>query len=204
MNCTFTGMNYLAHAYLSFNHKEILLGNMISDFVKGSSRFGYAVNVQHGIMLHRAIDSFTDTHEATKQAKEVFRKDYRLYSGPITDIVFDHYLANSAVYFNEYSLNHFTSNVYKTLEESSASFPPVFAQVFTYMRSENWLYNYRTQEGIRKSIRGLVRRATFLSDSETAFHLFKEHDALLNECFQNFFPSVKNFAKQQIEKLLAD
>lgn len=28
-------MNYLAHAFLSFNHQPILTGNMISDFVKG-------------------------------------------------------------------------------------------------------------------------------------------------------------------------
>jgi len=204
MNCTFIGMNYLAHAYLSFNHKEILLGNMISDFVKGSSRFGYAVNVQHGIMLHRAIDFFTDTHLATKEAKEVFRKDYRLYSAPIVDIVFDHFLANSDHYFTEASLHQFTVEVYNTLEDCSISFPPVFAHVFTYMRKENWLYDYRTRDGIRKSLRGLVRRATYLSDSETAFHLFNENYTFLNDCFHNFFPSVKNFAKQEIEKLLAD
>ena len=31
-------MNYLAHAYLSFNDPEILVGNMISDFVKGKKK----------------------------------------------------------------------------------------------------------------------------------------------------------------------
>ncbi|MBK7121978.1 MAG: hypothetical protein IPH68_03715 [Chitinophagaceae bacterium] len=30
-------MNYLAHAYLSFNDPEILLGNMISDYIKGKN-----------------------------------------------------------------------------------------------------------------------------------------------------------------------
>ena len=64
-------MNYLAHAYLSFNHPEILTGNMISDFVKGKKKFDYPTTIQKGIMLHRAIDQFTDTHEATKEAKEV-------------------------------------------------------------------------------------------------------------------------------------
>ena len=28
-------MNYLAHAYLSFGYSELLVGNLISDFVKG-------------------------------------------------------------------------------------------------------------------------------------------------------------------------
>ena len=66
-------MNYLAHAYLSFGHKEVLTGNMISDFVKGKARFQYPEGIQKGIMLHRAIDDFTDTHPATAIAKEIFR-----------------------------------------------------------------------------------------------------------------------------------
>ena len=62
-------MNYLAHAYLSFNEPEILVGNMISDFVKGKKKFDYSPGVQKGIALHRAIDNFTDYHTATKAAK---------------------------------------------------------------------------------------------------------------------------------------
>ena len=68
-------MNYLAHAYLSFNNPEILTGNMISDFIKGNKKLNYISGIQKGIMLHRAIDEFTDNHPATKLAKEFFRKD---------------------------------------------------------------------------------------------------------------------------------
>ena len=60
-------MNYLAHAFLSFRHPEILVGNMISDFVKGRKKDNYEDLVQKGIMLHRSIDSFTDLHEATSR-----------------------------------------------------------------------------------------------------------------------------------------
>ena len=35
----FKAMNYLAHAYLSFNKPDILAGNIISDFVKGKKKF---------------------------------------------------------------------------------------------------------------------------------------------------------------------
>ena len=31
-------MNYLAHAYLSFNRKDILVGNMISDFCQKAGK----------------------------------------------------------------------------------------------------------------------------------------------------------------------
>jgi acyl carrier protein phosphodiesterase len=38
-------MNYLAHAYLSFNEPEILTGNMISDFVKGKKKFEFSLTI---------------------------------------------------------------------------------------------------------------------------------------------------------------
>ncbi|KAF0239868.1 MAG: hypothetical protein FD183_1294 [Chitinophagaceae bacterium] len=50
-------MNYLAHAYLSFNEPSILLGNMISDYVKGKKQYDYPLLIQKGIHLHRAIDT---------------------------------------------------------------------------------------------------------------------------------------------------
>ena len=65
---------------------------MISDFVKGKKKFDYPAGIQKGIMLHRHIDNFTDTHEATREAKEIFRPHYRLYSGAFVDVVYDHCL----------------------------------------------------------------------------------------------------------------
>jgi len=42
-------MNFLAHAFLSFHHADILVGNMISDYVKGNQRFLFPVDIQKGI-----------------------------------------------------------------------------------------------------------------------------------------------------------
>ena len=64
-------MNFLAHAYLSFDHNDILVGNMISDFVKGNKKDLFSVNIQKGIVLHRAIDAFTDQHKATSSIKNI-------------------------------------------------------------------------------------------------------------------------------------
>ncbi len=89
----FYQMNFLAHALLSFGDEDFLTGNMISDFVKGKRKFDYPVAIQKGIHLHRMIDEFTDFHPITEKAKELFRYDYRLYSGPFVDIVYDHFLA---------------------------------------------------------------------------------------------------------------
>jgi acyl carrier protein phosphodiesterase len=202
MNCSFAGMNYLGHAYLSFNSPQILVGNMISDFVKGKERFGFSGNVQKGIALHRMIDEFTDNHPTTKKAMEVFRPSYRLYSAPIMDILFDHFLANDQSLFDDASLKEFTQITYRHLEDNSVHLPNRFVQVLTYMKAEDWLYNYKYPEGMRKSLYGLVRRASFIKESETAYKLFLENHNYLNECYLDFFPDVKQFAKQKFEELI--
>jgi acyl carrier protein phosphodiesterase len=69
------------------------------------------------------------------------------------------------------------------------------------MKAENWLYNYKYPEGIRKSLYGLIRRASFINESDTAYKLFLENHSYLNECYQLFFPDVKQFAKQKFEEL---
>jgi acyl carrier protein phosphodiesterase len=194
-------MNYLAHAYLSFNDPGILTGNMISDYVKGKKKFDYPSVIQNGIALHRAIDTFTDAHEATKEAKEIFRPAYRLYSGAFVDVVYDHFLAGDSNEFTEDSLHNFSLQVYKTLDGYTAHFPEKFANSFPYMKQHNWLYNYRTRWGIEKSLGGVVRRATYLTESETAFALFEQHYQLLQGCYRHFWTELKPFAKLQFELL---
>jgi acyl carrier protein phosphodiesterase len=195
-------MNYLAHAYLSFNYPEIIVGNMISDFVKGGAKLGFSGKIQKGIVLHRNIDEFTDNHPATKKAKEFFRPAYRLYSGAIIDVLYDHFLANDPDIFNETSLKEFSAGIYRQLEAHTSELPERFVHVFMYMRTQDWLFNYRSREGARKSLAGLVRRAAYLSESETAYNLFLEHYVSLNECYREFFTDVKLFAKQRLEALV--
>jgi len=176
---------------------------MISDFVKGRDKFGFSGNIQKGIALHRHIDEYTDAHAATKKAMEIFRPYYRLYSGPIMDVLYDYFLANDEKLFDDKSLKEFSQNTYRHLENNSIHLPNRFLQMFTYMKAEDWLYQYKYPEGMRKSLYGLFRRATFIKDSDTAYRLFLEHRTQLNECYLKFFPDVKQFAKQKFEELVS-
>lgn len=195
----FINMNLLAHAYLSFNDPDILVGNMISDYVKGKAKFEYPKIIQQGIALHRAIDSFTDEHIATKEAKECFRSSYRLYSGACVDVVYDHFLANDSNEFeNEQALQSFATATYKTLEQNKMYLPHKFALMLPYMQSQNWLFNYRFRFGIEQSFGGLVRRSAYLTDSSTAFKIFEANYQSLQQCYQHFFPEVKKMAHNRL------
>ena len=74
--------------------------------------------------------------------------------------------------------------------------------VFGYMKTENWLLGYQQKTGIEKSIRGLVRRATYLNDAETAITLFNQHYTELEDCYGRFIKDVKQFAKERLDELL--
>src|SRR5688500_17654410 len=113
---------------------------MISDFVKGKKKFEYPADMQQGIMLHRAIDHFTDMHEATKQAKEIFRPLYRLYIDAFVDVFYDHVLDRDESEFTETILYEFTSRVYEVLEDNLEWLPERFAGMFPFMRQQNWLF----------------------------------------------------------------
>jgi acyl carrier protein phosphodiesterase len=196
-------MNYLAHAFLSFDDPELLVGNMISDFVKGKKKFDYPPGIQEGIALHRAIDTFTDEHPATKRAKEVFRPRYRLYAAAFVDVVYDHFLAADPTCFTEESLSAFAEHTYETLHSYSRFFPERFAAMFPYMWKQNWLFHYRSKWGTEKSFGGVVRRAAYLNDSTDANLLFESHYDELKACYENFFPELYVYSRELVQNRTA-
>jgi acyl carrier protein phosphodiesterase len=198
-------MNYLAHAYLSFNQPGILVGNMISDFVKGKKQYDYSILIQKGIKLHRSIDAFTDDHPITKELKKIFKPAYGLYAGAFIDIVYDHFLANDKTCFaSAHILERFSIDTYAILEQGITTTPLNFQQMFPYMKAYNWLYNYRYDWGIQKSFAGMVRRAKYMNDAETAFTLFQSNKTIIGSMYNEFFPLLKNHAAGTLQQLIKD
>jgi len=194
-------MNFLAHAVLSFGEPDVLAGNMASDFVKGRQQFDYPTDVRRGIMLHRMIDSYTDEHPVTAAAKEPFRPAYRLYSGAIIDVIYDHFLANDEHEFPGNTLAAFARQTYTILNAHLEVLPMNFRTMLPYMEKHDWLYNYRTRDGIGKSLEGLVRRAAYLTESHTAMKLLEQHYQFLGDCYRQFWADVKPYAREQSELL---
>lgn len=194
-------MNLLAHAYLSFEQPEILVGNMISDYVKGKKQYDYPIGIQHGIRLHRAIDYFTDHHEATYIGKQFFKSEVGLYAGAFMDVVYDHFLALDANELSEKEWEPFTIQVYRHLKDHEVFLPEKFAMQLPHMSTHNWLFHYRYPAAIEKSFGGLVRRTKYLSEHRPAFDIFEANYASLKEQYQAFFPDVKKFAEFELARL---
>ncbi len=196
-------MNYLAHAYLSFNNADILVGNMISDYVKGKKQYDYPTQILNGIKLHRAIDEFTDTHFITKEIKRIYSPQYRLYAGAFVDVTYDYFLANDKNQFaTTTDLELFCTKTYTILENNIAYLPPKFLTLLPYMKQQNWLFNYQFDWGMQKSFNGLVKRSAYLTESTIAFELFCANKQLIEQQYALFITDVKQFAQNKLYQLL--
>jgi len=194
-------MNYLGHAYLSFHNADLLVGNMAGDHVKGLLALqAYPEAIQKGFLLHRKIDHYADRHPANQRAKLLFRADYRLYSGAITDTVYDHFLANDPTIFpRESELLLFTQKTYEELDARISQLPPAFLRYYPNMKEHNWLYNYRNVWGAERSLQGLARRAVHMPPVQKAYDIFIANYYFLNQCYFDFIGDMIAYVKSDAQ-----
>jgi acyl carrier protein phosphodiesterase len=196
-------VNYLAHSVLSFGQSDIMVGNMISDFIKGKKQYDYPAGIRRGILLHRFIDQFTDNHLATKQAAVYLKPVAGRYAYAFVDVVYDHFLATDINFFpDKESLSGYVLKVYEILMSNSQLLPEKFAAFLPYMVQQNWLYNYQYNSGVEKSFRGLAKRAAFPVDPIATFNTFKTHYNVLRSYYDVFMPEVKIAAEKRLTDLL--
>jgi acyl carrier protein phosphodiesterase len=184
-------VNFLAHFYLSGNDTGLLLGNFLADAVKGRKYLDYAPEIRKGILMHRFIDHFTDTHAITEVTKQRLRPRFHHYAPVVVDVFFDHFLAKNWKMYSSSSLEEFAEQVYATLGEHSEVFPEKSKHILKYMSMHDWLSGYATIEGIDGVMRGMARRTPFESGMEQGGAELKANYAAYESDFKAFFPELE-------------
>ena len=179
-------MNYLAHSILSFTNGQ-LVGNMIADYIKNKERENFPLEIQEGIKLHRAIDTFTDSHPAVSEAKKIFSPLVRLYSGAFVDVSFDYFTAHL---YSEEDLKLHSTKVYKILWENEKWLPENYKKMLVRMEQDDWLTNYRENQGIQFSMQNVLNTATYLEKNIPVFEVFLNHKEQLQFYFDAFYPDL--------------
>ena len=189
-------MNYLAHLFLAGHSAESLIGNLAGDFVKGRLGDQFPPGIRDGIMLHRRVDAFTDTHPAVAAFRRVLIPDHGHYSRVISDVFFDHFLATSWSRYSEESLEAFLDRVWATIDPHVDELPGRLRFIYPRMRREGWLLSYREARGIHIALTNLSHRLSRRPQLETATHHLTDSRAELERCFHQFFPAVVAFARK--------
>jgi len=189
-------MNFLAHLYLSDHFDDAMIGNLMADFVKGNPAGLYSEPVCRGIVLHRAIDAFTDAHPIVKESKMHLYPVYRHYAGVIVDIFYDHFLAVHWAQFSPMPLRDFARHVYRLLEEKKPLLTEKMRTVARYMREQDWLTGYAQLTGIERVFQGMARRTRFASGMERATDDLRRDYGLYESEFLRYFPELIQYAAE--------
>lgn len=193
-------MNFLAHIFLSGEEEKIRIGNFIADAVKGNCWQNYDPKIQQGIHLHRAIDSFTDTHPIFLQSKARVQPSQGKYASVVIDIFYDHFLAKNWHEYHSEELFVFTQKFYQQVQKYYDILPSRVQKTLPFMVKQNWLYHYQDIRGIERVFEGMRRRVAFSTNfSEAVTNLLQNYTCYEQE-FSEFFTEMISFvAKWQAE-----
>ncbi len=148
INSYFRQMNFLAHIYLSGDNELIQIGNFMADGIRGHDYLNYPSEVQKGIILHRAIDTFTDAHPIFRKSKHRLHEKYGHYSGVIIDIFYDHFLAKNWNNYADEPLEKVANDFYESLRKHYDILTEKTKGMMPYMIARNWLVSYASIEGL--------------------------------------------------------
>ncbi|MCT4630100.1 acyl carrier protein phosphodiesterase [Winogradskyella sp.] len=196
-------MNFLAHIYLSGDNELITIGNFVADGIRGNKYKNYPEDIQIGIQLHRAIDTFTDAHPIFRKCTKRLHKNYGHYSGVIIDIFYDHFLAKNWKDYSEIPLADYINDFYKSLNKNFDILPEKFQRLTPIIIEGNWLLSYATIEGIQLVLNGMNRRTKGRSKMNEATNELKIHYEAFEQDFKAFFKELitySNAKRLEIEK----
>ncbi len=194
-------MNFLAHILLSGENDQIKIGNFIADAIKGNNYKGYNEAIQKGIYFHRKIDSFTDSHAIVKISKRRLHERYKHYDGVIIDILYDHFLAKNWTTYSQIPLEDYSKTFYNLLNFNFDILPEKVRNFLPYMIQGDWLYNYRTLEGIEKVLIGLNKRTKNRSQMHLAIEDLKLHYTEFDNDFTTFFNDLQQFCLKELKTI---
>ena len=183
-------MNQLAHCFLSLDDVEVIVGNFMGDFVKGHTWQQYPVGIQRGILLHRAIDSFTDNHPVTALSVQRIRPFAGRYSPPFVDILYDHLLAVHWEKYTQETFETFADRMYTALESRADDMPEVLRARLPRMLTGRFLHGYTHRAGLEWVLEKFSLRLAGNFDSRGLSRCFFDEIEAFSEDFNVFFPDL--------------
>ena len=184
-------MNFLAHIHLSGDNDLIKIGNFMADGIRGKYFETYPLEMQKGIILHRFIDTYTDTHLVFRKSTKRLHEKYHHYAGVIVDVFYDHFLAKNWNQYSDEELEIFVARFYQSLRDNYDFLSERTKRMMPYMIEQNWLVSYKTVEGIHQILTQMDNRTKNESKMRFASHELMGFYADFENEFTTFFDDLK-------------
>lgn len=193
-------MNFLAHIFLSGDDPQIKIGNFMADGIRGQDYLGYPPGIKKGILLHRAIDTFTDEHPIFRRTTKRLHAEFHHYSGVIADVFYDHFLAKNWERYHPDKLEVYAQSFYHLLEENFDILTPKVQNLLPIMIRYNWLVSYASVEGIGAILTQMDSRTQYKSGMKKAGASLVAHYDAFETDFTEFFAQLQVMCLQKLNE----
>jgi acyl carrier protein phosphodiesterase len=152
-------LNFLAHALLAGSHPPLIVGGVVGDWIKGPLPGTLPDDLAQGVALHRAIDTFAESHSAFRRSRARVSAPRRRYAGVLVDVFYDHLLARNWADIDQRPLDEYCAAVYRLIDARLGDLPAASHHALALMAREDWLTSYAQIEGIASILHRMSRRA---------------------------------------------
>ena len=190
-------MNYLAHLYLAGPSTDLITGGFIGDSVRGDVLQQLPPTIQDGVLLHRAIDRFTDHHPVVRSSVARMRQRFGRYATVVADVFYDHFLARDFSHYHDQPLSDYATSIAALLGKHVDIFPERSRRFYRYMVANNVLVSYANVSGIDKVLARMAERTRFISHMDQAGEELQHHYTDYDADFGLFFPELCKFASAE-------
>lgn len=170
----------------------------MADGIRGNDYLKFPPEVIKGILLHRQIDTFTDSHPIYRKSKHRLHEKYGHYSGVIMDILYDHFLAKKWNKYSDEKLEDYVGHFYKSLETNKEILSEKTKSIMPYMIDQNWLVSYETIAGIEMILFQMDYRTKHRANMQEAVVELQEFYTDFEEEFTLFFEELRLFSIQKL------
>lgn len=169
-----------------------MVANLFGDHIKGKDYSYLPPIVQQGILLHRQIDDFVDTHPLVKELRLKLYQDLPKVAGIAIDLYFDHCLAKNWSKYHHKNLTQFNEDFKRyisnknnlTFSSTPFQYPARFLQLLSAMEKYDILEKYAIYEGLNKASNSLSNRLSFKNNLDTAPLVFHQHEKEISSVFE--------------------
>lgn len=194
-------MNFLAHALLAGDEPALIVGGVVGDWIKGPLPGTLPDDLAQGVALHRAIDSYAESHAAFRRSRARVSAGRRRYAGVLVDVFYDHLLAQNWGTLHERPLDEFSNAVYQLIRDRLNDLPDSAHRPLELMAQEDWFASYARIEGIADVLARMSRRARQpnpLANGEEEF--LSDVDGYTGD-FHAWLADTQAFCRQYVEAI---
>jgi acyl carrier protein phosphodiesterase len=155
-------------------------------------------------MLHRYIDSYTDSHPVVRSSVRLFEGPRRRYAGIVLDVLYDHLLTQRWSAYSELPRHELIARFHSALTAHMDILPDKLRDIAPRIIAQNWLASYEDIGGVEMAVTRISQR---LSRNG---HLMREclddmcvhHDAIAAG-FEQFFPDLIRYSEERRAELIS-